>query len=65
MNLSDIQRDVNILADLLHAFQPSELPESNFLHMQPGLLPGSTEYLHCGAYTFLENVLNIGLSFLL
>ncbi|KAF8040824.1 hypothetical protein BT93_B2908 [Corymbia citriodora subsp. variegata] len=63
LNLPDIQRDITILSDLLRAFQPIEMPESSILGMQPHPLHGSIEHLYCGAYSFLENILDIACSF--
>ncbi|XP_030456032.2 uncharacterized protein LOC115677111 [Syzygium oleosum] len=63
LNIPDIQRDTTILSDLLCAFQPIEMPESNIWGMQPHPLPGSIEHLYCGAYSFLENILDIACSF--
>ncbi|XP_030543859.1 Fanconi anemia group D2 protein homolog isoform X2 [Rhodamnia argentea] len=63
LNLPDIQRDTTILSDLLRAFQPLEMPDSNISGMQPRPMPGSIEYLYCGAYSFLENILDSACSF--
>ncbi|XP_057476207.1 uncharacterized protein LOC130764144 isoform X1 [Actinidia eriantha] len=67
LNLPDIQAEKLILSDLLEAFQPNKIPDCFFSGMQEIHSPGNIEYLYCGAYSFLEEVLEeaITLSFTL
>lgn len=63
--LSAIQEEKSCLSDLLEAFQPSKIPDCIFSGMQSIPSPGNVDYLYCGAYSFLEGVLEeaITLSF--
>ncbi|THG11025.1 hypothetical protein TEA_023356 [Camellia sinensis var. sinensis] len=67
LNLPDIQAEKSVLSDLLEAFQPTKIPDSIFSGMQVIPSPGNIDYLYCGAYSFLEGVLEeaITLSFTL
>lgn len=59
LNVPDIQTDKLILSDILQAFQPIKIPDCLFSGIQ--VIPsGSTDYLYCGAYIFLEGLLDIG-----
>ncbi|KAM7511790.1 hypothetical protein LguiB_010665 [Lonicera macranthoides] len=62
LNVPDIQMDKSILSDILQAFQPIKIPDCLFSVIQ--VIPsGSTDYLYCGAYIFLEGLLDIAISF--
>ncbi|XP_010247495.1 PREDICTED: Fanconi anemia group D2 protein [Nelumbo nucifera] len=67
LKLPNIQMDSLVLSDLLEAFQPNKLPDSLLSKVQPISSPGNIDYLYCGAYSFLEGVLDIehSISFLL
>ncbi|CAL1385748.1 unnamed protein product [Linum trigynum] len=62
INLPDIQMDKSILSDLLQAFQPDNIPSSVSSGIQPIPSPGTTEYLYLGAFSFVENVMDIACS---
>ncbi|XP_020518624.1 Fanconi anemia group D2 protein homolog isoform X1 [Amborella trichopoda] len=55
--------NVSILRDLLEALQPAGIPDEFFSDIQPLPSSGSLEYLYCGAYAFLDGVLNLACSF--
>lgn len=55
--------DESFLSDLLGSFQPIKNPDSVILGIQPTPLPGTTKYLYVGAFSFLEDVLSIGMLF--
>lgn len=63
LDLLEIHMDKSVLSDLLQSFQPIEIPNSVISGTQPIPLPGTTEYLYLGAFSFLEGVLNIGMLF--
>lgn len=63
LDLPDLQVDKTILLDLLSAFQPIKALDLDLPGVQPCPVPGSIEYLYCGAYSFLEDVLDKGKSF--
>ncbi|KAI3921745.1 hypothetical protein MKX01_005434 [Papaver californicum] len=64
LKLSDIQMDMQLLLDLLEAFQPIGVPEV-VLSINPLPSAGSIDYMYCGAYSFLEGVMDIACSFTL
>ncbi|XP_031402622.1 Fanconi anemia group D2 protein homolog isoform X2 [Punica granatum] len=59
LNLPNIQTDANLLSDLLSAFQPNVVPDNAFSGVEPCPLPNSIEYLYHGAYSYLENFLDM------
>ncbi|KAA8544885.1 hypothetical protein F0562_019717 [Nyssa sinensis] len=63
LNLPDIQMEKLVLSDLLEAFQPAKILDCFFSCMQ--LIPslGNIDYLYCGVYSFLEEVLDIVIAF--
>ncbi|XP_047315356.1 Fanconi anemia group D2 protein homolog [Impatiens glandulifera] len=61
INLPGILIERSMLSDLLGAFQPREIPCSFFSEMKAAPLPGSINYLYCGAYYFLEELLESGI----
>ncbi|OVA07427.1 hypothetical protein BVC80_8713g9 [Macleaya cordata] len=63
IKLPDIQMDIPLLSDLLEAFQSITIPESLFSCIEPIPSPGNIDYMYCGAYSFLEGVLDIACSF--
>ncbi|RVW85871.1 hypothetical protein CK203_035286 [Vitis vinifera] len=63
LRLADINLDKPILTGLLEAFQPIKMQDSIFSGLQPIPLPGTIEYLYCGAYSFVEDVLDLAYSF--
>ncbi|XP_034701631.1 Fanconi anemia group D2 protein homolog [Vitis riparia] len=63
LRLADINLDKPILTGLLEAFQPIKMQDSIFSGLQPIPLPGTIEYLYCGAYSFVEDVLDLACSF--
>ncbi|KAJ9686029.1 hypothetical protein PVL29_015082 [Vitis rotundifolia] len=63
LRLADINLDKPILTGLLEAFQPIKIQDSIFSGLQPIPLPGTIEYLYCGAYSFVEDVLDLACSF--
>ncbi|RZC45948.1 hypothetical protein C5167_038896 [Papaver somniferum] len=58
------QMDMQLLLDLLEAFQPIGVPEL-VLSINPLPSAGSIDYMYCGAYSFLEGVMDIACSFTL
>ncbi|KAI3969598.1 hypothetical protein MKX01_020159 [Papaver californicum] len=64
LKLPDIQMDMQLLLDLLEAFQPIGVPEI-VLSISPLPSAGSIDYMYCGAYSFLEGVMDIACSFTL
>ena len=64
LSLADVNLDKQILSDLLEAFQPLKISDSIFSGLQPVPLPGTIEYLYCGAYSFVEDVLDLGICLL-
>ncbi|GAB2275188.1 hypothetical protein Dimus_009950 [Dionaea muscipula] len=63
LKLSDTQIKISCLFELLEGFQPLNKPASILLDVHPIPLPGTIEYLYCGAYSFLEDALDIACSF--
>ncbi|KAK9285230.1 hypothetical protein L1049_024418 [Liquidambar formosana] len=63
LNLPDIQTEKSVLSDLLEAFQPIRIPDCIFSGIQPIPSPGSIEYLYCGAFSFVEDILDTACSF--
>lgn len=61
LNLPDILMEKLVLSDLLESFQPIKVPDGIFSGMQ--LIPssGSIDYLYLGAYSFLEEALDVGM----
>ncbi|KAI3939421.1 hypothetical protein MKW98_022289 [Papaver atlanticum] len=64
LKLPDTQMDMQLLLDLLEAFQPIGVPEL-VLSINPLPSAGSIDYMYCGAYSFLEGVMDIACSFTL
>lgn len=63
LNLPDILMEKLVLSDLLESFQPIKVPDGIFSGMQ--LIPssGSIDYLYLGAYSFLEEALDVASTF--
>ncbi|KAK2983061.1 hypothetical protein RJ640_006448, partial [Escallonia rubra] len=59
LNLPDVQTETMVLTDLLEAFQPSKIPDCIFSGIHPIPSAGSIDYLYCGAYFYLEGVLDV------
>ncbi|PKA50881.1 hypothetical protein AXF42_Ash007536 [Apostasia shenzhenica] len=51
-----------ILRDILEAFQLTEIPTNFFLGLEPVPTPGTMDYLYCGVFAFLEDILEAGKS---
>lgn len=49
-----------ILQNLLEQFQPIGEFVKNCLDINPLPSPGSMEYLYCGVYIYLENIMDTG-----
>ncbi|KAF5195581.1 Fanconi anemia group d2 protein, partial [Thalictrum thalictroides] len=62
LNLPDIKMNMPVLSYLLKAFQPMSLPDSVFTGIQPIPSPGNMDYLYCGAFSFMEGVLDTACS---
>ncbi|XXG66038.1 hypothetical protein AAC387_Pa05g3593 [Persea americana] len=65
LSLPDLYAQTNfaILMDLLEAFQPARIPNDIFSSTQPAPSPGNMDYLYCGAYSFLDDLLDNACSF--
>lgn len=62
LSLPDIHMNLSVLSNLLEAFQPVKISDSIFSNAQEIPSPGNLEYLYCGSYSFLEEVLDIGIA---
>lgn len=62
MDIRDMFADTSIpvLRDLLESLQPTQRPDDFIFGIHPSPAPGNIDYLYCGAYSFLEGVLNTG-----
>ncbi|GMG98870.1 hypothetical protein Nepgr_000710 [Nepenthes gracilis] len=63
LNLPDTMKNKSFVLDLLKDFQPVNRPDSILSDVQLILLSGTLDYLYCGAYSFLEDLLEIVCSF--
>lgn len=61
LNLPEMQMNKPVLSDLLQSFQPVKIPDAIISGLQPVPLSGTIEYLYLGVFSFLEDVLNIGI----
>lgn len=61
LSLPDIHMNLSVLSNLLEAFQPVKISDSIFSNAQEIPSPGNLEYLYCGSYSFLEEVLDIAI----
>ncbi|KAL8138162.1 hypothetical protein V2J09_004163 [Rumex salicifolius] len=48
----------SFLVELFEAFQSADMSDGILSDMQPSPLPGTIGYLYCGAYSFLEGILD-------
>ncbi|GAB4842861.1 hypothetical protein Ancab_012839 [Ancistrocladus abbreviatus] len=60
ISLPETQMSKSFMFGLLEAFQPVDKPDNIISGFQPVPLSGTIEYSYCGAYSFLENVLEMG-----
>lgn len=61
LNLPDILTEKKLLSDLLESLQPLKVSECYFSGMNIIPLAGSIDYLYIGAYSFLEEALDVGM----
>ncbi|CAA7406874.1 unnamed protein product [Spirodela intermedia] len=53
-----VYTSIPVLRDLLEALQPTQRSDDFIFGVHPSPAPGNIDYLYCGAYSFLEGVLN-------
>nr|XP_017231975.1 PREDICTED: Fanconi anemia group D2 protein isoform X1 [Daucus carota subsp. sativus] len=63
LNLPDILTEKKLLSDLLESLQPLKVSECYFSGMNIIPLAGSIDYLYIGAYSFLEEALDVACTF--
>ncbi|CAN0890521.1 Fanconi anemia group D2 protein homolog [Linum grandiflorum] len=63
INLPDILVDKSTLSDLLQAFHSSNMSSDVISGIQPIPSPGTIEYLYLGAFSFVDDVMDIACSF--
>lgn len=62
LNLPDlyVKRNVSVIADLWKAFQPVRIAGDICSGITPFPSSGSMNYLYCGVYSYLEDLLSVG-----
>ncbi|GER32925.1 fanconi anemia group D2 protein homolog [Striga asiatica] len=63
LHLAVSLKEKTILSGLLQAFQPMDTPDCFFQGLEPVPSPGNTDYLYCGAYSFLGAVFDVEIEF--